>query len=139
MSKALSIQFADEIDLHGFHLATDAELSAEPRRRAAVEQEFKLNEEMIRARLVELGWSPPWQPIETAPKDNKRLLHLAQMSEQGQVVAMDTNCIWEYWEESWEMPNINGWYWSGDNTIDEPTHWRFMDESFPKLAAEKES
>lgn len=72
-----------------------------------------------------------WQPIETAPTDNKRLLYLARFDEDNNLIELDFNGGWEYWEESWEMPHINGYCWVSQNGIENPTHWAYQDEPLP--------
>ena len=71
-----------------------------------------------------------WQPIETAPKDNKRPLYLAKFSD-GELIELDFNGSWEYWSESWELSHINGYCWFSENGIEEPTHWAYQDEPLP--------
>ena len=72
-----------------------------------------------------------WQPISTAPTDNKRALYLARIDQDGQLLELDFNGAWERWVESWEMSHINGWDWVSANGIDEPTHWAYQDEPLP--------
>ena len=72
-----------------------------------------------------------WQPIETAPLDNKRLLYLASFDDDGQLQELDFDGTWEYWEESWEMSHINGWCWMSAKGIEEPTHWAYQDVGAP--------
>lgn len=72
-----------------------------------------------------------WQPIGTAPVDNSRLLYLARFNEDGRLVELDFDGVWEYWEESWELAHINGWYWASNNGIEEPTHWAYQNEPIP--------
>lgn len=67
-----------------------------------------------------------WNPIDTAPTDNKRPLYLARFYE-GELVELDFDGSWEYWQESWEMAHINGYYWVSANGIEEPTHWAYQD------------
>ena len=42
-----------------------------------------------------------WQPIETAPKDNKRPLWLARFNDDGTIQSFDYNGSWERESESW--------------------------------------
>lgn len=68
-----------------------------------------------------------WYPIELAPKDNVRPLMLARFDpETNNLLELDYDGIWEYWEESWEMSHINGWTWMSANGIEEPTHWMYQ-------------
>lgn len=89
---------------------------------AAVEADRKNTMELLKATL--------WQPIETAPKDNKRPLYLARFSD-GELIELDFNGSWEYWSESWELSHINGYCWFSENGIEEPTHWAYQDEPLP--------
>ena len=72
-----------------------------------------------------------WQPIETAPRDNKKLLYLARFDEDGKLVELDFDGSWEYWEESWEMQHINGYCWMSNGGIEEPTHWAYQEGAPP--------
>lgn len=72
-----------------------------------------------------------WQPIDTAPKDNRRRLYLARFDDKGELVQLDFDGVWEYWQESWEMAHINGYTWMSANGIEEPTHWAYQDEPIP--------
>lgn len=74
-----------------------------------------------------------WEPIETAPKDNERALYLARFNESGELVELDFNGAWEYWQESWELAHINGYAWVSENGIEEPTHWAYQDLPLPKI------
>ncbi|MCY1206582.1 hypothetical protein D9M72_181550 [compost metagenome] len=73
-----------------------------------------------------------WQPIETAPRDNARLLYLARFDDKGLLQELDFDGIWEYWEESWELSHINGWCWMSAKGIEEPTHWAYQDSPMPE-------
>ena len=74
-----------------------------------------------------------WQSIDTAPTDNERLLVLARFNSDGELRELDWDGIWEYWEESWEMPHVNGYTWTSMNGIEEPTHWAYQDRPLPPL------
>lgn len=74
-----------------------------------------------------------WEPIDTAPTDNARLLVLARFNSDGELHELDWDGIWEYWEESWEMPHVNGYTWMSKNEIEEPTHWAYQDRPLPPL------
>ena len=62
-----------------------------------------------------------WQPITTAPKDNARPLYLARFDKDGDMLELDFDGGWEYWQESWVSA-------SG---IEAPTHWAYQDEGAP--------
>lgn len=79
-----------------------------------------------------------WLPIEVAPRDNSRLLYLARFDEAGVLVELDFDGVWEYWEESWEMPHINGWAWMSNNGIEEPTHWAYQEGPPPPVTLKGE-
>jgi hypothetical protein len=94
-----------------------------------------------RAALAALAASlaaPPaqgeWQPIETAPKDNKRPLFLAHFNEAGQLTEFDWNASWESESESWEIPQTY-YYWASENgSVEEPTHWMYQPDWFASAA-----
>lgn len=73
---------------------------------------------------------PAWNPIGTAPTDNKRRLYLARMV-NGRLLELDFDGTYEYWQESHEMPDVYGWHWCSANGIEEPTHWAYQDEPLP--------
>jgi hypothetical protein len=72
-----------------------------------------------------------WQPINTAPRDNKRSLYLARFDEAGRMVELDFNGGWEFCEESRELSHINGWDWFSNSGLEDPTHWAYQDEPLP--------
>lgn len=67
-----------------------------------------------------------WRPISEAPTDNRVALYLARIDGDGNIIELDYDGIWDYWEESYEMPHINGWTWFSANGIEEPTHWAYQ-------------
>jgi len=76
-----------------------------------------------------------WQPIETAPKDNKVPLLLACFNDDGSMQSFDTNGSWESDRESWEMPQVY-YYWESDNgNVEEPTHWMYQPDFLSRLEA----
>ena len=77
-----------------------------------------------------------WMPIDTAPTDNKRPLYLARFYND-ELMELDFDGTWEYWQESWEMPHINGYCWVSASGIEEPTHWAYQDEPLPHTAPPK--
>lgn len=86
-----------------------------------------------------LASSPPaqgeWQPIETAPKDNKRSLMLARFNKAGQLTEFDWNAAWRSESESWELPHIVYYYWASENgSVEEPTHWMYQPDWFAAAA-----
>ena len=74
-----------------------------------------------------------WQPIETAPKDNSRVLYLARFSESGELAEIDYDGVWEFWQESYEMPHICGYDWCSASGIEEPTHWAYQYQPIPRV------
>lgn len=74
-----------------------------------------------------------WRPIESAPKDNKRALYLARFDSDGKLVELDFDGSWDYWQESWELSGINGWCWTSNDGIEDPTHWAYQDEPLPPV------
>lgn len=67
-----------------------------------------------------------WQPIETAPKDNKRPSWLARFNDDGTMQSFDYDGSWESESESWEMPK-SYYFWG------EPSHWAYQPEGFCSL------
>lgn len=77
---------------------------------------------------------PAWLPIESAPRDNKRLLYLARFNpDTGELQELDFDGIWESESESWEMPQVY-YFWASACGIEEPTHWAYQDEAIPAAA-----
>ena len=78
-----------------------------------------------------------WQPIETAPKDNKRPLWLARFNDDGTMQSFDYNGSWESESESWEMPQVY-YFWATENGyVEEPSHWAYQPEEFDTLPGAK--
>ena len=78
-----------------------------------------------------------WQPIETAPKDNKRPLWLARFNDDGTMQSFDYNGSWESESESWEMPQVY-YYWASESgNVEEPSHWAYQPEWFCALPGAK--
>lgn len=75
-----------------------------------------------------------WQPIETAPRNNKRPLLLAEFYD-GKLAGLDWDGRWESdTEEVLSIPQVY-WYWaSALNSVEEPTHWMFQPEWFASCA-----
>ena len=74
-----------------------------------------------------------WQPIETAPKDNKRPLWLARFNDDGTLQSFDYNGSWESESESWEIPQVY-YFWATENGyVEEPSHWAYQPEEFCAL------
>ena len=67
---------------------------------------------------------PVWQPIKTAPKDNKRMLLLALFYE-GTMTDLDYGGRWMHNLPGWAM----GCVWFSVNGIDKPTHWMYQPDS----------
>lgn len=78
-----------------------------------------------------------WQPIETAPKDNKRPLLLAHFDHKGELTHVDFDGSWERESESWEMPQEYYFWESANGNVDEPTHWAYQPEGFAKLGGSR--
>lgn len=72
-----------------------------------------------------------WQPIETAPRDNKRPLYLAAFNDKGEMCSIDFDGAWESESESWEIPQVYYFWKSAYGTVEEPTHWAYQDEGPP--------
>ena len=85
----------------------------------------------------QLDASSKWQPIETAPKDNQVPLYLARFNAEGELLELDWDGVWEYWQESVEMSHINGYSWMSARGIEEPTHWAYQREVPPPPALVK--
>ena len=74
-----------------------------------------------------------WQPIETAPKDNKRPLWLARFNDDGTMQSFDYNGSWESESESWEMPQVY-YFWATDTLRSRRTGHTSRKSSTPFLA-----
>lgn len=85
-----------------------------------------------RQRALSAEGKTKWSPIRSAPKDNKRPLYLARFNEDGKLVELTFDGGWEYWQESWELPDINGWAWVSNDGMEEPTHWAYQDQPIPQ-------
>lgn len=73
-----------------------------------------------------------WQPIENAPKDNKRPLWLARFNpDTAELVDIDFGASWESESESWELPTVYYFWASAYGRIEEPTHWAYQDQGPP--------
>jgi hypothetical protein len=70
-----------------------------------------------------------WQPIETAPKDNKRQLYLAEISSTGEILDMDFGGFWG--RDNYAEPGEPEFTWFGSQGISNPTHWCFMGDALP--------
>lgn len=78
-----------------------------------------------------------WQPIESAPKDNKRLLYLARFNpDTGTLVELDFDGIWQADSESWELSKVYH-YWASNGGIEEPTHWAYQDSPPPTALSDE--
>lgn len=77
-----------------------------------------------------------WQPIATAPTNvDAGLIYLARLDDDGNILELDYDGAWEYWEESWEMSHINGWDFCSANGIEEPTHWAWQTDAPPAMTS----
>jgi hypothetical protein len=71
--------------------------------------------------------SVQWQPIDAAPKDNKRPLLMARFV-NGELCAVDFNGRWEFFDDGGEDHHIqSGYAWTTEQDIGEPTHWAYQD------------
>lgn len=66
-----------------------------------------------------------WQPIATAPLDNKRPLLLAEFVGQ-ELKALDFDGQWMSESESWEMPEVYYFWATAFGRVEEPTHWMYQ-------------
>jgi hypothetical protein len=57
-----------------------------------------------------------WEPIDTAPKDGKALLYLAQIDDNGKIQHIYFNGRW--FLVGWSSANGGSW---------EPTHWAYQE------------
>lgn len=90
----------------------------------------------LRAAIAEAERAvPEWQPIETAPKDNKIPLFLARFNEDGTLQSFDYDGIWDSDYESWEIPQVYYFWASANGNVEEPTHWMSQPEWFDRIAA----
>lgn len=74
--------------------------------------------------------TPPkttWQPIATAPKDNKRPLYFGSF-EDGELVDLHFEGYWSDSEERWRY---------GSGYAAHPTHWAYQDEPIPQVSRYK--
>lgn len=60
--------------------------------------------------------SHKWRPIETAPKDNKQPLFLAEISSTGELLDLEYGAFWAF-------------TWFGNSGIRNPTHWSYMGDA----------
>jgi hypothetical protein len=82
-----------------------------------------------------MGWpTGGWRPIDTAPRDNGRLLYLARFDAAGVLRELDHDGGWEVGRESAELPEPYG-YWASNRGIEEPTHWAYQEALAPPEAA----
>lgn len=84
---------------------------------------------MTTATLIQAGW----QPIATAPKDNKHPLLLARFNDDGSLQCWDHGGLWQQEQESWEMPQVY-YYWASAEGIEEPSHWMYEPDWFANLS-----
>ena len=74
-----------------------------------------------------------WQPIETAPKDNKHPLWLARFNDDGTMQSFDYNGSWERESAPWEIPRVYYFWASETGNVEEPSHWAYQPEGFCDL------
>ena len=75
-----------------------------------------------------------WQPIETAPKTNKRPLFIARFNDDGSMQSFDYNATWHSESESWELPQVYYFWKSEYGDVEEPTHWMYQPVGFSQIA-----
>lgn len=85
-----------------------------------------MNKEQMRVKFE-------WQPIETAPKNNKHPLLIARFDSDGNLLEFDYGAYWELERESWETPELYYFWASAHDAVEEPTHWCYEPEGFSKL------
>lgn len=74
-----------------------------------------------------------WQPIETAPRDNKAMLFLASFVD-GKLQSFDYDGIWDSETDGWENGNNISYFWaSAMGLVEEPTHWMYQPVWFDSL------
>lgn len=83
-----------------------------------------------------------WLPINTAPRDGKRPLYLAQLDENGEVLELDFGGTWEEPGEDSGYGGESGyaaWGWcSAFSRAEEPTHWAYQDGPPPAEMKQRE-
>ena len=77
-----------------------------------------------------------WQPIETAPKDNKRPLRLACFNEDGSIQTFDYDGSWESESESWELPEVYHYWATANGNVEEPSHWMYQPRWFANMSVD---
>ena len=79
---------------------------------------------------IERLWNG-WKPIQTAPKDNKRLLLLATFY-NGEMTDIDFDGTWDYETDGWENGDNRSYLWFSGKGIKNPTHWMYQPD-VPKV------
>lgn len=74
-----------------------------------------------------------WQPIETAPKNNKHPLWIARFNDDGTMQSFDYDASWEREIESWEMSEEYYFWASAEGRVEEPSHWMYQPVGFDRL------
>ncbi len=75
-----------------------------------------------------------WNPIDSAPKNDKVCLYLARFDANGYLREVDCNATWEYWSDHEDGQVVNeGYDWRSSKGIEAPTHWAYQDIGAPPL------
>lgn len=126
------------VDVNG-HIAVLSEMLAEYERSYDKAIGHSLERAALTAAIAALRQQAVpdgWQPIETAPKDNKRPLLIATFNaDNGNLTSFDYNAQWASESESWEIPRVY-YFWESENGhVDEPTHWMYQPDWFAAVPA----
>lgn len=98
-----------------------------------LERELTAEREKV-ARLEKDAAQYRWQPISTAPKDNKHPLLLAEFTD-GTLRNLDHDGVWQSESESREMPTVYHFWASANGYVEEPTHWMYQPDWYAAIDA----
>ena len=107
----------------------------------AARESIKLEElATLREKLKVAKGALEWNPIETAPRNNKAPLLLARFSDSGELKQFDFDGMWDSETDGWENGNNISYYWSSAfGYVEEPTHWMQQPSWFAALAKLEEA